>query len=208
MATYIQVGRFVLSKREHTIMNTAQNTKERIVELGRDYMQRIGYHSFNYKQIALELNIKNASIHHYYPSKEDLGLAVIEKDRQDFLQIIQKVKKAPPMDKLEALFCAYDDYLKQGKKLCVISTFSSSFNEITERMQLATSQYSEIIASWLTTTFKEGLASGDFHFKTPVEEMVNHFMATLPGALLVGRSRGKEYFDMAIQSLRKSLQSS
>lgn len=189
-------------------MSTALNTKERIVELGREYMQRIGYHSFNYKQIALELNIKNASIHHYYPSKEDLGLAVIEKDRQDFLQIIQRMKKEAPMDKLEALLGAYEDYYKGGRKLCVISTFSSSFNEITERMQLAIYQYSELIASWLTTTLKEGLESGVFRFTAPVEEMVNHWMATLPGALLVGRSRGKEYFDMALHSLRKSIQSS
>jgi len=204
----MQVGMFALSNRDNIIMSTALNTKERIVELGRGHMQRIGYHSFNYKQIALELNIKNASIHHYYPSKEDLGMAVIEKDRQDFLDFIQRTKKAAPMDKLDALICAYQEYFKGGHKLCVISTFSASFNEITEGMQLAIRQYSELVCSWLAAVLKEGLDKGDFHFTLPTEEMANHWMATLPGALLVGRSRGKEYFDMALQSLKKSIQSS
>lgn len=188
-------------------MSTAQNTRERIVELGRDYMQRIGYHSFNYKQIALELNIKNASIHHYFPSKEDLGLAVIEKDRQDFIFLTQKFRKAKAMDKLNALITSYEYYFKEGKKLCVISTFSSSYNEITERMQLAVTQYSELVTSWLAATLKEGLEAGDFHFKEPVEELANVWMALMPGALLVGRTGGKVAFDRAMNSLRETVQS-
>jgi TetR/AcrR family transcriptional repressor of nem operon len=189
-------------------MNTAQNTKERILELGREYMQRIGYHSFNYKQIATELSIKNASIHHYYPSKEDLGLAVIEKDRQDFLHETQKLKKAKPTEKLESMINTYRDYFYDGQKLCVISTCSYSFNGIPDRMQLASAQYTEMIAAWLVASLKEGLESGEFTFKEPAEEMANYWMAALPGALLLGRSRGKEYFELAMATLRKTLQSS
>jgi TetR/AcrR family transcriptional repressor of nem operon len=188
-------------------MNTAQNTKDRIVELGRDYMQRIGYHSFNYKQIALELSIKNASIHHYFPSKEDLGLAVIEKDRQDFIYLTQKFRKAKAMDKLEALITSYEHFYREGKKLCVISTFSSSYNEITERMQLAASQYAELVTSWLTATLKEGLESGEFAFKEPAEDLANVWNAMLPGALLVGRTGGKSAFDRTINSLRHTVKS-
>ncbi len=189
-------------------MNTAQNTKDRIVELGRDYMQRIGYHSFNYKQIALELNIKNASIHHYFPSKEDLGLAVIEKDRQDFIQLTQKYRKAKAMDKLEALIANYEYFFSEGRKLCVLSTFSSSYNEITERMQLAASQYGELVTSWLTATLKEGLEAREFSFKEPAEDLANVWMALMPGSLLVGRMGGKPTFDRVIGSLRQTLKSS
>ena len=189
-------------------MNTAQNTKDRIIELGRNYMQRIGYHSFNYKQIALELNIKNASIHHYFPSKEDLGLAVIEKDRQDFIYLTQKAKKAKAMDKLEALIANYEYYFREGKKLCVISTFGSSYNEITERMQLAVSQYAELVTAWLAATLKEGLESGEFSFKQSVDDLANVWMAMMPGALLVGRTGGQAAFDKTINSLRQTVKSS
>lgn len=190
------------------MMSTAQNTKDRIVELGRDYMQKIGYQSFNYKQIALELNIKNASIHHYYPSKEDLGLAVIEKDRQDFIYLTQKLKKAKPMDKLEALITSYEHYFAEGRKLCVISTFSTSFNEITERMQLAASQYAELVLSWIAATLREGQESGEFSFKEPADELANVWMAMMPGALLVGRTGGKAAFDRTMNSLRRTVKSS
>ena len=57
----------------------ASTTKDRIVELSRNAIQSLGYHSFNYRQIADELKIKNAAIHHYFPAKEDLGVAVVEK---------------------------------------------------------------------------------------------------------------------------------
>jgi len=186
---------------------TGQTTKEKIVELGRDYMQRIGYHSFNYKQIADDLNIKNASIHHYFPTKEDLGLAVIEKDRHDFLQLEQRLRKAKPADKLEALIEIYNGYFHGGQKLCVLSSFASCYNELTDRMQLATSQYAALMASWLAEVFKEGLATGDFTFKQPVDEMVNQWMATLPGALLIGRNRGFGHYELVVNALKKALRS-
>jgi len=186
---------------------TAQTTKEKIVELGRDYMQRIGYHSFNYKQIADDLHIKNASIHHYFPTKEDLGLAVIEKDRQDFLVVEQRLRKAKPTEKLDALIEIYNNYFHGGQKLCVLSSFAACYNELTERMQLATSQYAELMASWLTEVFKEGLATGDFTFRQPVEEVVNQWMATLPGALLIGRNRGFAHYELVINGLKKALKS-
>jgi TetR/AcrR family transcriptional repressor of nem operon len=183
------------------------NTKEKIVELGRDFIQHVGYHSFNYKQIATQLDIKNAAIHHYYPAKEDLGVAVIEKDRADFEQMVKVLENATPTEKTEAILHAYNQYFKEGKRLCILSTCGSAYQDIPEKMQQVSKNYLDELIAWLTETFKKGLQTGEFKFSGSADDMTSRWVATLPGILIAGRMQGEAYFDNAITLLRKSLKS-
>ncbi|OQP49019.1 hypothetical protein A4H97_29495 [Niastella yeongjuensis] len=185
----------------------ANTTKEKIVELGRGFIQHGGYHQFNYKQIATELNIKNAAIHHYYPSKEDLGLAVIEKDKQYFEQMNKRVEDKIPMEKIEALFKIYYDYFNDGNKICIIGTFSSAYNEIPEKIQKGAKDYLELVNKWLITTFESGRKSGHFKFKGTAKDLADFWVATLTGAIQIGRIRGAGYFRQILKNLKMTLDS-
>ncbi|WP_179412703.1 TetR/AcrR family transcriptional regulator [Mucilaginibacter sp. E4BP6] len=180
-------------------------TRDAIIELGRSYMQTIGYHSFTYKQIAIELGIKNSSIHHYFPFKEDLALAVIEKDKHDFKFMVESIKAESPTARAEALLNNYTQYFKDGQKLCVISTFGTSFNDISKNIQRSASEYIALVIKWLTDIFKEGLESNEFSFKDSPEDMTAIWVSALPGSLSVGRMHGVDYFDQIISRLKKSL---
>lgn len=184
---------------------SANTTKEKIVELGREFIQLGGYHSFSYKQIATQLNIKNAAIHHYYPGKEDLGLAVIEKDQQDFLQMNKRVEEAAPIEKIEALLGIYYDYFSDGHKICIIGTFSSAYNEIPEKMQKAAKDYLKLVNKWLISTFETGLKSGHFKFKGSAEQLADFWVATLTGSIQIGRIRGAGYFRQMLENLKLTL---
>ena len=180
-------------------------TKEKIVELGRGLIQHRGYHSFNYKQIATQLAIKNAAIHHYYPAKEDLGLAVIDKDREDFKQMNDRVKEESPMEQIEAFIHNYNDYFNDQNKMCIIGTYSSSFNEIPEKIQTGAKDYLDFVLEWLVATFESGRTSGDFNFKGSSAQLADFWIATLTGSLQIGRIRGAEYFGQLMDNLKKTL---
>lgn len=186
-------------------MNNALSTKEKIVELGRDYIQKIGYHSFNYKQIATYLDIKNAAVHHYFPSKDDLAVAVIEKDRQEFIVKTQKLAKESGTEKLEFLISTYLHFYYDNRKLCLIGTFCSVYQDLSPKIQLSINQYMDLMVSWLSEVFQQGLNSGEFKFDSSVEEMTNSWTASLTGTLQVGRVRGQEYVEKALDTLRKSV---
>jgi TetR/AcrR family transcriptional repressor of nem operon len=183
----------------------ASTTKEKIVELGRGFIQHSGYHSFNYKQISTQLNIKNAAIHHYYPAKEDLGLAVIQKDKQDFADMNKRVENAPPMEQVEALIYSYNEYFNDRNKMCIIGTFSSAYNEIPEKIQVGAKDYLDFVMRWLTRTFEAGHESGHFRFEGSAEQLADFWVATLTGSLQIGRIRGAEYFKQLFDNLKKTL---
>lgn len=190
---------------KHDPVNAALHTRDKIIELGRSYIQEIGYPSFNYKQVATVLQIKNAAIHHYYPSKEDLGLAIIEKDKQDFLQMTKRLQHAKPGEKLETFLKIYERYFTEGKKMCLVGAFSSAYHAIPEKIQVAAADYLQVITSWIKACMQEGLESGEFRFKNSAEEMTDLWIAALPGSLQVGRIRGKIHFRKILDGLRKSL---
>lgn len=180
-------------------------TQEKIVALARDFIQRVGYPSFNYKQVAAVLNIKHPAIHHYYPLKEDLGLAVIEKDRSDFAALVKSLEKATATERMEAVLTLYAQYYTDGKKLCMIGACGSVFEDIPEKMQISATRHLEDIAAWLTESFKMGLKNKEFHFKGTAEEMSSLWMTNLPGALITGRIRGEAFLKNSLDILRKAL---
>ena len=181
-------------------------TREKIIGLAREIMQQIGYHSFAYKQIAEQIGIKNSSIHHYFPSKVDLGLAVIEKDRGEFEALIRKLAGSSPKEKVEALLDAYTETFKNDRKLCILGTFGMAYNDVDKKIQEATRSYLDLIIQWLSVTFKEGLRTGEFSFNRSPQQVAADWAAALPGSLAIGRMQGEVYFKQIINSLRKSLQ--
>ncbi|HTI91295.1 MAG TPA: TetR/AcrR family transcriptional regulator [Puia sp.] len=176
-------------------------TRDKIIELGRDFVQKLGYHAFKYQLIAKELNIKNAAIHHYFPAKEDLGVAIIEKDQADFQWMVRSVADRPAFERVSAIIEVYRTYLNEGKNLCIVGACVSAYLEIPEKMTFASKRYQDMIYNWLVANFKEGLATGEFHFTDTPEDLAALWIATLPGTIQVAQARGKEYFEQTMNQL-------
>ena len=54
-------------------------TAEQILDLAETLIQTRGYSAFSYQDIADALGIRKASIHYHFPSKTELGIAVIDR---------------------------------------------------------------------------------------------------------------------------------
>ena len=59
-----------------------ENSKRTILNLAEALLQDRGFNGFSYANIASELGVKNAAIHYHYPSKEDLGIPVMQRYRE------------------------------------------------------------------------------------------------------------------------------
>jgi TetR/AcrR family transcriptional repressor of nem operon len=57
--------------------NSTTDTKTKALDLGREYLQTLGFSGFSFQTIADTLGIKKASLHYYFASKEEMGLALL-----------------------------------------------------------------------------------------------------------------------------------
>src|SRR6201987_6515356 len=62
-----------------TATKRRSETAEQILELAEMLIQTRGYSAFSYQDIADSLGIRKASIHYHFPSKTDLGIAVVDR---------------------------------------------------------------------------------------------------------------------------------
>lgn len=180
----------------------AITTKDKILELGRVLLQTYGYHSFKYQQIASELGIKNAAIHHYFPSKEDLGLAIIEKVHTDFLLMKEKTVSHTTKEKTDILLKMYREYVLEGLNLCIIGVGITSYEELPDKMKLATKKFYNDLLNWLTISFEEGHAIGDFHFEGSAEDLARYYLVTIAGSIQLAKMNGIDDFDKSINRLK------
>jgi TetR/AcrR family transcriptional repressor of nem operon len=59
-----------------------------LLKLGSELLLSRGYNGFSYQDLSERLSIRKASIHHHFPSKEDLGLVLLDMYRKGFDQVI------------------------------------------------------------------------------------------------------------------------
>ncbi|MFQ5995567.1 MAG: TetR/AcrR family transcriptional regulator [Acidiferrobacterales bacterium] len=182
-------------------------TKRQILDLAEGLLQDRGYNSFSYNSISEQLGIKNAAVHYHFPSKADLGKALIHRYRARFHRYTQTLEKggADPMLKLEAYFTIPWGYLRNGGKVCPLGMLESEFNSIPESMRKEVLQLDREIREWLAKSLEEGRKQGIFRFNGAAAEKALLMVAALQGALQLSRAVGQDGFSCCVQQLKRDL---
>ena len=85
-------------------MNHQSDTYERIIESAQELMHASSYSDVGVAAICEKANVKKGSFYHFFPSKQDLTLAVIDKNAANLkTRLIDKAfdSTLPPLDRLQ-----------------------------------------------------------------------------------------------------------
>lgn len=58
------------------------STRDQLLDAAVAMLQRVGFVSFSFRDLAAQVGIRSASIHYHFPTKADLGLALVARARQ------------------------------------------------------------------------------------------------------------------------------
>src|SRR5580692_6373314 len=61
-----------------------RDTRGELLDLAEELVRTRGYNGFSYRDLADQIGIKTASIHYHFPTKGDLGEALVENEREVF----------------------------------------------------------------------------------------------------------------------------
>lgn len=140
------------------------DTKQAIIELGDRLLREKGYNAFSYADISKQLDIKNAAIHYYFPSKSDLAAAIIDEHLQRLTEFTNAVANKKPYDKIAQFLDTYTKAQEEGM-ICIVGTMATNWYSCDEAMQQKVKEFTDSVTQWLTSTLQLGLNSGDFTFK-------------------------------------------
>src|SRR5580765_2103628 len=96
----------------------AVDTRPRILDAAQDLIQRLGANAISYQHISDEVGIRKASIHHHFPSKEDLVEALIRRYTEYFGGVVERIlaSDASATEKPRKYCALFEATLKQGDR--------------------------------------------------------------------------------------------
>ncbi len=165
------------------------DTRKLILDTGEELLLTRSFSAFSYSNIAGALGVKNAAIHYHFPSKTDLGVAIIQRYRRRFKRWTeqQEILSADPWQKMEWYFDLTVRYYDQNQRICPTGVLSAEFLVLPEEMQVETRLFVEDLLAWCTRILEEGQQQGYFIFAGVAREKAVNIMAALQGGLQLTR---------------------
>lgn len=169
--------------------NAKPDTRKLILDMAEELLLTRSFSAFSYSNIATTLGVKNAAIHYYFPSKTDLGLAIIQRYRRRFKRWTeqQEMLSADPWQKMEWYFDLTVRYYDQNQRICPTGVLSAEFLVLPPEMQAETRLFVEDLLAWCTRILEEGQQQGYFSFAGVAREKAVNIMAALQGGLQLTR---------------------
>jgi len=100
-------------------MDTPNNTRQRIIDAAQQLIYARSYQEVGVQEICEHAGVKKGSFYHFFPSKRDLALAVLDQSRDVMYDmIINKafVADIPPLARIERFFTTLYEFHKRLKQ--------------------------------------------------------------------------------------------
>jgi TetR/AcrR family transcriptional repressor of nem operon len=191
---------------------TGDLTANRIIEAGRQLIMRRGYSGFSYADVADAIDIRKASIHHHFPAKTDLVIAVLNDWRETFDadMVLLEASGADALAQLRAYIghwerCIADD----TAPFCVAGMLGAELPSLPEEVAKEVKAFFDNLTAWLEQVLESGVKNDLFKLSSSVQTEAATLVSLVYGAMLAARAYGnvalfKDVTDSAVERLVKA----
>jgi TetR/AcrR family transcriptional repressor of nem operon len=182
------------------------DTRRTLIDSATGLVRKLGYSGFSYADLADAVGIRKASIHHHFPTKEDLAVALVEAYTDHFRDRLSNIdaRLSDPLRRIEAYGGLYREGLAAGRG-CLCGVLASELSSLPEQVRAGVRQFFSLNLHWLERILKEG---GGSRLRPDVQPRrdARTVLSTLQGAMLLSLSLGDEVtFNQALEGLLASL---
>lgn len=166
-------------------------TADKLVEEAKRLIVERGYNGFSYADLSDRFGIRKASIHHHFPSKVDLAVAVVERGRAAIQGQIAALDVGTPVAMEQLL--AYTRYwerciLDQSAPFCLAGVLAAELPGLPAEIGAAVRGHFDDLSRWVVSVLALGVAQGSMRLEeTPAVE-AEIFLAAVYGAMLTARA--------------------
>lgn len=148
------------------IAATAVTTRDALLEAAAARLTEVGWASFSFRDLAEQVGIRAPSIHYHFPTKADLGIALVERMREDRAARSQALAEAHPnpRERLLALGGMIQEKTCTGCKSCPIYAFQAEYAVLPEAVQRLVRAWIDDCLAGLAGWLDEGRALGVLRF--------------------------------------------
>ncbi|RYF50959.1 MAG: TetR/AcrR family transcriptional regulator [Comamonadaceae bacterium] len=169
------------------------DTAADILRTARTLLVAGGYDSFSYADIAKVVGIRNASIHHHFPSKAELVQVLVKQYREEAAAGMAALSESVPdaLAQLRAYVGYWQKCISDGSApLCICALLASQMPILPEAVALEVRAHFNALSAWLEHVLRAGMRQKSVHLKGTAAGEAEAFIATVHGAMFSARAYG------------------
>jgi len=167
------------------------DTRELLLIEAEKLVRTRGFAAFSYADLSKRVGIRKASIHHHFPTKEELGSALIDGYLINFEEALQIIlsEEAQFRKRLSRYADFFNKSIDEGM-LPLCGALSAEMSALPESLQARVRSFFEIHLKWLQQVICAGVASKELHGDTDAKCAAELILSTLEGASLIAWATG------------------
>jgi TetR/AcrR family transcriptional regulator, transcriptional repressor for nem operon len=164
------------------------DTQQELLEQGMSMLLRHGYHNLGIAAVLEATQIPKGSFYHYFESKEDFGLQVIDlymKMVHAGLDQCLDDESLPPLQRIRRFFEATaEKYRAEGYLGCLLGGLGQELSGVSAAFRRKVEQCFSEIASRIANCLEKAIQRGDLPKKTDPKRMAELLVNCWEGAAL------------------------
>ncbi|MEJ2619083.1 MAG: TetR/AcrR family transcriptional regulator [Candidatus Thiodiazotropha sp.] len=173
------------------------DTKERILATARELFHGRSYADVGIKEICSMANVQKGSFYHFFPSKQDLAMAVIDNMADDWANgFVAEAfdEDLPPMERLDYMVDAVYYWQKAAKNLegrmpgCLFGNLALEVSTRDEVIRARLNAIFEKASSRFHEALEQAIERGDIPF-LDTKATATAMLAYLEGVILLAKTR-------------------
>ena len=180
------------------------STRENIIKLGDELIRDKGYNAFSFYDISHKMGIRNASVHYYFPSKEDLAITVIKHQREHLQELIVSVEAKSPLQQLKAYLSIYSS-ARRFDRVCLVGSLATDLHTIDLPVRKELSLLVDEIITWVTAILTNGKNKSVFFFEGAARIKALMIITNMLASVQLARITGEKDFQQIRSTIIKDL---
>ena len=165
-----------------------QDTRATLLTKAEALVRGRGYSGFSYADLADAVGIRKASIHHHFPTKTDLALALLDSYSERYADALDGILASSQngVDRVLAYSDLYLGGVEQGLG-CLCAALASEHDTLPPQLRANLGRFFAEHIGWLARVLAEGRANGTVRAELEPASSARMIVATLEGALMMER---------------------
>lgn len=166
-------------------MNAA-TTREQLVCHAQALIRQRGYNGFSYRDLAEHVGVKTASIHYYFPCKDDLLIEAIDSYTSHVSGLVHGIDTSlPAAERLERYAALFEG--GPTDQVCLCGMLAADFASLSERARRSLQGFFCLNETWLARVVADGQRDGTIKWAGDAEAAGRCLFAAFQGTLMGSR---------------------
>ncbi|MDP5799756.1 TetR/AcrR family transcriptional regulator [Pseudomonas aeruginosa] len=162
------------------------STRSELLTSAESMLRTKGYAAFSYADLAEAIGIKKASIHHHFPTKETLGITIVESNLFRFTKQLEKVDSD-----LQSAVLRLEKYAgfflesSESSMLPLCGALAAEISVLPDSLKALTKKYFEVQLAWVESNIVIGQKQGEFRPELDGSKIARTLLNLLEGGSFV-----------------------